>query len=500
MERRNQTDESTPRARIQQAFAPELFQAAAARWGEILSAHLQQVETGSGPVLNWNDPQPNMAAARAILEQAPQDSPAAIADLFQTYLARGHNLHHPHYVGHQVPPPVPLAGLFDALGAVTNQVQAVYEMGPWATAVEQTLVAQLLGRLGWSPESSAGIVTHGGAVANLTGLLAARNVTLGDAWERGLASQAVPPVLIVQADAHYSLGRAAGVLGIGLQQVRKAPLDARRRMDPQRLDEMLRELRSQGIPVIAVAACACATPIGAFDPLADIAAVCRKHDVWLHVDAAHGGAAMFSTKYRSLLNGLDQAETVVWDAHKMMYVPALSAFLLYRHREHSFRAFQQEALYLFDPSAPDLRDFDGGLRTLECTKRAATYGLFGLWAIFGPQLFEDLVEVTFDLGRTFYELLQAAKDFEPLHEPQCNIVVFRYLPEALRRADLQRLGEFQQQLRRRVIQSGDFYLVATVMDGVPALRVTLMNPLTTADDLRELLQTLRRHGQVILNK
>jgi len=110
------------------------------------------------------------------------------------------------------------------------------------------------------------------------------------------------------------------------------------------------------------------------------------------------------------------------------------------------------------------------------------------------QLFADLIDVTFDMGRTFYELLSDAPDFVPLHEPQCNIQVFRYVPDALRDAPLDRLGQFQLELRRRVIESGEFYLVPSMADGAGALRVTIINPLTTEDDLRGLLECLRDFG------
>ena len=306
------------------------------------------------------------------------------------------------------------------------------------------------------------------------------------------------PVIVVQGDAHYSVARAAGIIGLGTQNVRRAALDERRKLDPQKLDEQLAELISQGHRVVAVSACACATPIGAFDPLRDIAAVCRKHGVWMHVDAAHGGAALMSRRYRHLLDGVDQADSIVWDAHKMMFMPALCAFVLYRDKRHRFETFRQVAPYLFDPSAPGMAEYDSGMLTLECTKRAAAFGLWGTWSLFGPTLFEDLVDVTFDLGRVFYERLLAAEDFLPLHEPECNIVAFRHVPAAMKSAPPEILGAFQRELRRRLIESGKFYIVQTNHGGVGALRVTIINPLTTAHDLDDLLTTLREVGVEVL--
>ncbi len=484
--------------RLQAVYDPQRFRVAAARWAELLSEHLGRVQQRATRVLNWADPEANIAEAEQWLESVTGADTDRFAAIVQQMLDRGHNLHHPHYIGHQVPAPVPIAGLFDAVGAVTNQVMAIYEMGPWATAVERVLVNRLGEQIGWRRNEFAGLVTHGGSLGNLTSLLTARNVALGGAWEQGVATDGPRPVIVVHGDAHYSVARSAGVIGLGTKQVLRAALDERRRLDPQKLDEQLAELKLQGHPVVAVSACACATPIGAFDPLRDVAEVCRKHGIWMHVDAAHGGAALFSRRYRHLLEGIDQADSVVWDAHKMMFMPALCAFVLYRDKRHRFETFRQEAPYLFDPSAPGMAEYDSGMLTLECTKRAAAYGLWGTWSLFGQSLFEDLVDVTFGLGRVFYEKLLAAEDFLPLHEPECNIVTFRHVPAALRDAQPEVLGAFQREVRRRVIESGQFYIVQTNFGGSGALRVTIINPLTTADDLDQLLATLRDVGVELL--
>jgi L-2,4-diaminobutyrate decarboxylase len=504
------------RRRIQVAYDPNLMKSAGQILADRLGAHLHKVQNSGSAVLNWAEPRACIADAAEVTgahERAAatgSNSLDALArrfgELVEISLARGINLHDPRYVGHQVPAPVPIAGLFDAIGSVTNQPMAIYEMGPWATAVEQAMIDKLAGYLGWQGTDYAGVVTHGASLANLTALLVARNVALPESWESGVNSEErrearparLPPRLVVQADAHYCIARSAGILGIGTDNIVRAALDERRRMDPAKLDATLAGLRAAGNPVVAVVACACATPIGAFDPLEPIADICAKYGVWLHVDAAHGGAALLSPRHRHLVAGLDRADSLTWDAHKMLFVPALCAFLFYKNKRHSYEAFRQNAPYLFDPSAPGLVEFDSGLRTVECTKRAAAFGLWGVWSLFGPQLFADMVDVTFDLGRIFHEKLCAAPDFEALHEPECNIVAFRHIPESLRKAPLEKIGEFQWRLRRAVIESGEFYLVPTVYDGVAGLRCTLINPLTTAGHLDRLLETLREHGRKIL--
>ena len=501
--------------RIAAAYDPRLLEDAGHRLARLLADHLARAERSEGPVLPWVEPPEGIRAAAALLHAAPTpDSVCAagpadpslsveevsdhFAHLVKVMLERGLNLHNPRYIGHQVPAPVPIAGLFDAVGSVTNQVMAIYEMGPWATAVEQAMIQELGAVIGWAPDTFAGTITHGGSLANLTALLTARNVALGDVWEHGLASDGARPVLLAHADAHYSVARAAGILGLGSRQIVPVGLDARGRMDSQRLDEELVRLRAQNQPIVGVVACACATPTGAFDPLEDVADVCHRHEVWLHVDAAHGGAAVLSDRHRHLVAGLKRADSVVWDAHKMLFVPGLCAFVFYREKSRRFEAFRQDAPYLFDPAAPGLAEYDSGMKTVECTKRAAAFGLWGVWSLFGRQLFADMVDVTFGLGHTFHEKLLAAEDFVPLHDPQCNIVAFRHIPAELRDAPSERVGDFQLELRRRIIESGEFYIVPFKRDGMGALRVTIINPLTTPAHLDQLMDALRRQGRELL--
>ena len=498
------SDPAKPTTRIQQAFSPDNLRELGHRLADVLGRHLESVQASCGDVLNWNEPLENCQLASRFLEPTSplQSGSEPLADRFEALakemLARGHNLHDPRYIGHQVPASIPLAGLFDAIGSVTNQVMAVYEMGPWATAVERSLVERIGQAIGFKAGTFAGLVTHGGTLGNMTGLLTARNVALSHAWESGIGATDTVPVLVAQGDSHYSISRTAGMIGIGTQNVVRVRLDERRRMDPGHLHETLADLRRKGTPIVAVCACACATPIGAFDPLPEIAEVCRRHEVWLHVDAAHGGAACLSNRYRYLIAGLELADSVVADAHKMMFVPALCAFVFYRNRDHRFEAFRQDAPYLFDPSSPGLAEYDSGMLTPECTKRAACYGLWGIWSLFGQQLFSDMVDQTFDLGRVFYEKLVAAPDFEPLHEPQCNIVAFQHVPDALRNAPSEQLNQFLLKLRHDLIRSGEFYIVQAKIDGRQALRVTIINPLTTADHLDELMDAIRRTGRKIL--
>src|SRR4029079_3539593 len=204
-------------------------------------------------------------------------------------------------------------------------------------------------------------------------------------------------------------------------------------------------------------------------------------------------------RHRHLLDGIEQADSVVCDAHKMMFMPALCAMLFYRNPEHRLATFHQEAPYLFDTAARELAEYDSGIVKFECTKRAAAFGVWGVWSLLGTQIFTDMVDVTIDLAQQLHSMLKAADDVVPLHEPQCNIVAFRYLPPELRDAPAAKVDALQPRLRRAVIESGEFYLVQSRIDGRPVLRTTMMNPLTTVDDLRGLLECLRRFGRQLID-
>jgi len=180
---------------IATAYDPQTTRLAGEHMVDLLSHHLRVVQDASGPVLHWFEPDENIALAHEQLAMGETEPPSDVSELLARFdqlieqaLSRGQNLHHPHYVGHQVPASLPLAGLFDAVTTMTNQVMAIYEMGPWATAIERAVVDKLGEKIGFTTGKFTGLVTSGGSLANLTALLTARNISLGDSWSQGLTS------------------------------------------------------------------------------------------------------------------------------------------------------------------------------------------------------------------------------------------------------------------------------------------------------------------------
>lgn len=482
------------RQRIVTAYDPQAFAQAGHDVVDEIARFLQRSQRSEAAVLNWREPLDNIRDAAALIDE---NAAADIRSLVRTIFSRGQTMHDPRYIGHQVPPPVPVSAMFEAVSSISNQGMTIYEMGPWSSAVERVMIARLGETLGLAP-GFGGVLTSGGSLANLTALLTARNVALSGVWKQGVEA-AQGAVIIAHGESHYCVERAAGILGIGTENCLKAAHDERGKMDAHQLADQLAHLKQAGRTVIAVVASACSTRTGAYDPLRAIAAVCRRYGVWFHVDAAHGGGAAFSETYTHYLDGIDEADSIVWDAHKMMFMPALSTYLFYRRSTDQYHAVSQQASYLFDENAQRADAFNTGLGTIECTKRAAAFSLWATWAIHGKRLFADLIDTTYGVARQFAARIDAHPDCDLLHPPESNILVFRYMPHALRHAEPDRIGAFQNALRKRIIESGEFYIVPAMDRGVGALRLVVMNPLTTEAHFDRLLEALSAASSALLN-
>ena len=469
------TDTASIPDSLRRAFDPESFRATGHRLVDQLADYLGVALVDPNlPVLPWKTPE-------AMLKQWPGNFPELPGGTIEEILARvvreANHLHSPRYIGHQVSAPLPAAALCDLTASLLNNGMAVYEMGPSGTAIERGIIRWMAGRLGMS-ESADGVLTSGGSVGNLTAMLAAREA------KRELLGDRTPAILASE-QLHYSVARTATIMGWGSSAIEAVPVDASYRMRPECLEEGLKRARNRGRHAIAVAANACCTATGTFDPLEPIAEFCRKHDLWLHVDAAHGGPACLSEKYRHLLKGIDQADSVVWDAHKMMMMPALVTAVIFRDGNDSYAAFNDKASYLFERD-PHEEWYNISRRTLECTKRMLCLKLYACLQAYGTAMFGDFVTHTYDLARRFAEMLGDAPDFEVPVAPESNILCFRYVPAG--GGDLDAL---QVRIRERLRDEGRFYIVKTELGGATYLRVTIINPFTTEEHLRLLMDELR---------
>ena len=474
---------TSPPSHLSRAFDPEAFRADGHAIVDLLADHLAAAHRGAPlPVLPPIPPDEMLARWPARFDDAGGEP---LPDLIARAVADSIHLHHPGFIGHQVAAPLPGTALCDLVAALLNNNSAVYEVGPASTAMERSVLAWSAARLGLGP-ATEGVLTSGGSAGNLTALLAARQAKAGfNAWRDG--DHGGPPLAVLASDqAHYCVRRAAQVMGWGEGGVFTVPTDDAYRMRPDRLDDALATAERAGRRVIAVAASAGSTATGAFDPLPEIAAFCARRALWLHVDGAHGASLALSRRHRHLLDGIDRADSVVWDAHKMMLLPALVTMVLFRDGRRSYEAFSQEASYLFSETerAPW---YDLAPRTLECTKRMMGLKLYAALAVHGPALFEEYLDAMLALAAGFATALREAPDFELAVQPECNIVCFRHTP-----AGAGDLDALQDRIRRRLLAEGAFYIVQTRLRGGLYLRTTLINPATREQDLVDLMAAIRR--------
>jgi len=474
------------------AFDPDTFRRDGTQMLTTLVEHLQGALAGERPVLPWMEPEAMVARwtlGDTLDARTPGQSSSAILNALTTRLLEGATqLHHAGFVGHQVAPPLPLAALCDLAADLLNNGMAVYEMGQPGTAMELHVIRWMTDTLGLGP-SAGGVLTSGGTLATLTALLAMRQAKAGwDVWSVGSTGGPQPAVLVSE-QAHYCADRAVQIMGWGAGGVVRVPVDSAYRMRVDLLEEALARATADGRIVLGVIGSACSTATGSFDPLEPIADFCARHRLWMHVDGAHGAAMAVSPTHRHLLRGIDRADSVIWDAHKMLLQPALITAVLFRDQRHSAGAFAQDASYLLDDARSDAW-YDLASRTFECTKRSMSFKLYATLAAYGNTLFDAYVTQVVDLAHAFAALIRSQPDYELAVEPECNIVCFRYRPPSGDDSP-ETLDALQASVRRGVIAAGNFYPVQTRLGGALWLRTTLMGPFTTLDDLRRLLDEIR---------
>lgn len=476
-------------------YNPENFNEVCDEFSSIAWNYLQKAVRGEMPVLPVKKPE-EMMQIWADTSITPQGiSREKGVQLLDRVIQNSIHIHHPRYMGHQVTGPLPLAILCDMVMSMLNNSSAVYEMGQVAAIFEKKLIEWVCQMVGYA-STSGGVITSGGSAGNLTALLAARQVKCtGDVWKNGFSKDEPKPAILVSSMAHYCIKRAVQMMGMGEGGAIAVAVDDEYRMDMNAMKEAYKRAEGEGRKVIAIAASACTTPTGTYDPLVDIADFCESNQLWMHVDGAHGLASLLSPKYKHLLNGVERADSVIWDLHKMLLMPSLITAVLYKRNEDSYQAFAQEASYLFNN--PEVAEYNYSLRTLECTKPNVPLKAYISLTSYGSDAFGDYITSRNDLAKYFAQKLKEAPDFSLAVEPDCNIVCFRYEPED---ADTNELDALQCTIRAQILDSGDFYLVQTKLHDTQYLRVTLINPLTKEEDIDALMAKIREVAQPMLKQ
>jgi len=465
--------------RLRAVFDPAQFRESGHDLVDQLADYLAAALAGRTPVLPFTDPGAQLAATPMFGEEPGSHVKEVAEDL----LRRGFHLHHPQTMGHQDGLPVPAAALAGLLVSLMNNDPSVFETGPAVVPIELRVLRWLSDEIGL-PQEAGGVLTNGGSLGNLTALLAARQARAGfDLWSRG-QSGGEDLCVLVSEQAHYCVARAVRIMGWGDAGIVQVPVDARMRLDPSALPAALAEARARGRRPIAVVGSACTTATGSYDPLEALADFAREADLWFHVDAAHGGSVVLSPRYRERAAGLERADSIVWDCHKMMMMPAVLTAVLFRDGRRSYETFRQEATYLFE-ERPDEEWYNPGNRTVECTRPASAVLLYTALRVHGVGVFREYVTRCFEVARMLAARVEAAEDFELAMPPDANIVCFRH------RRDGPPGDGLHERVRSAILGSGRYYLTSVELAGKNWLRCTLQNPFTDEPEIEGLLETVR---------
>ncbi|HEY9115619.1 MAG TPA: aminotransferase class I/II-fold pyridoxal phosphate-dependent enzyme [Bacteroidales bacterium] len=465
---------------VKKAYDAETFRKTGHELVDLLAAYLEKNQNGGQEkVMNWKEPAEQLEFWKDYLEKGKSTS-AFFSDIIENSI----HLHNPKYMGHQVSAPLPITSLAAMASALLNNGMAVYEMGPAASALEKWIAGKFAQLLGYD-ENADGIITSGGTLATLTAMLAARKMKAGDdIWKNGNSANLA---VMVSEQAHYCVDRAARIMGFGEKGVIKIPVDNQYKLRADLLGEYLEKAKTEGLKVIAVIGSACSTSTGTYDDLLEIGNFCEKHNLWFHVDAAHGGGAIVSGKYRPLLKGIEQADSVIIDFHKMLMNPALSTLLMFKNGQVSYLTFNQKANYLWKKNE-DEEWYNYAKRTFECTKLMMSLKFYSVVQAYGFEIFDEHVTYLYDLGKQFAELINQRKGFELAVEPMSNIVCFRFVGNF----QAKELNELNARIRQEILEKGEFYIVQTELNNQIFLRTTLMNPMTETRHLVELLDEVER--------
>jgi glutamate decarboxylase len=363
-----------------------------------------------------------------------------------------------------------------------------------------------------NPKHALGAFCSGGTVANITALWAARNHCLGaeKISAKGLAGALQDSgykglVILVSKRGHYSLGKAADLLGIGRDNLISIDTDENYRVDTKALRQKGLKLIADGYKVLSVIGLAGATETGSVDPLDELADISEELGAHFHVDAAWGGATLFSTRHRPLLKGIERADSVIVDAHKQFYVPMGAGVVLFRDPTR-LSSIEHHAEYIIRKGSKDI-----GSHTLEGSRPGMALLVHAGLNIIGREGYEMLIDRGLDATRYFAEQIEQQPDFELIVKPELNILGYRYVPAHIQQRlsetkDRALVAEINQQLDRltKYLQkaqraAGKTFVSRTRVDAsrysgdvILVFRVVLANPLTTQDVLDSVLEEQRQ--------
>lgn len=431
----------------------------------------------------------------SFLPDAPL-SPLALAETLRTVVAHSISVAHPNTAAHLHCPPLVSALAAEVVIAALNQSMDSFDQAPIATIVEQKMIHWLCTEAGL-PAAASGTFTTGGSQSNYMGLMLARDTFLQEHWncaaqKSGLPIEARRLRIFCSEVAHFTVEKSAAQLGLGTDAVIRVGVDDDFRMNPVALQDCLDATRKQNLLPLAVVATAGTTDFGSIDPLVELAALADNAGAWLHVDAAYGGALLFSEQHHGKLKGIELADSLSVDFHKLFWQPIpCSAFLL--REAHHFDTMKMHADYL-NPEAHEEQDIPNLVTTSLLTTRR--FDALKLWISFqslGRARLAAMIDRTIELAAHSAGIVRQTPGLQLVAEPQLSTVVFRYIPSGANcDAD-----DLNSAIRKRLFERGMAVIGHTRVRGMQCLKFTCMNPSTTEAQMETLLETIVKQGKEI---
>ena len=376
----------------------------------------------------------------------------------------------------------------EVITALTNTSMYTYELAPFATLIEQAILKRMGELVGFS--GGAGTLATGGSNGNMLGMLCAREVAFPSSTHRGIDGTKM--AAFVSAESHYSVLMSANVIGIGHRNLFKIACDEDGRMRPDALMDEIQRARSEGLTPFCIVSTAGTTVRGAFDPLVEIGKIAHQEGLWHHVDAAWGGSAMFSGSLSRLMEGVEFADSVCWDAHKMMGLPLICSAFLVKQADVLAKvcAHGNVAHYLFHESS---KDHDLGRYSLQCGRRNDALKLWLAWRECGDAGWAALVENYVALADHLESKVNNHNNLEMMSSRTWTNVCFRYVPTNSGMG----LNELNSELRARLMRNADFMVSRSNIGEDVVLRSVISNPGITQGTLDAFVEEVLRIGNDI---
>jgi aromatic-L-amino-acid decarboxylase len=390
----------------------------------------------------------------------------------------------PRYFGQFNPTPLPIGVWADALASMLNQNAGAWRNGPTSAMIEARVIRWLCDLLDYGPQSF-GTLASGGSEANLIALKCARDSVANGIKDHGVRKASGDLIVYASEQCHYSIDKSADILGLGRNGVRKIPTDDRFHLIPEALREAIAKDREAGNIPCCIVGVAGTTSTGVIDPLEELAEIARENRCWYHVDAAYGGPLAFSPKYKDMLRGINQADSITFDPHKWMFVPFACGATLVRDGGSVLRqAFDMTPEYLNEDRGGADVEFDFFRYGQMGTRRFNSLKLWMAIKFMGADGYAKTVEHQIELTKYLAQRIDALENFKRVGEVETAVCCFR-----LNGSETDRL---QQRLQQIIERSGEAWLTTTVLHGQRAMRVNVNSFLTEKRHIDDLISLLKR--------